>query len=202
MLDEYVRGLIDAIMKAVASNMFAPGFTTPQASIDELQGQIGFYVAVLLLYAHENPEIMNPPYPDLNKTIADLIDFYMDAYIEINSTEDDPLSDAEKLNIREGFIVWARAFLTYANKVPEGIMWPPYIYSRPYPTNSINRLNEFIEGLSNSLTSALIAAAFPPAFPASTQDIETLNSCHRVFVQAALTYVHSNPGIASPPYSA
>ena len=201
MLEEYIRNLINAIMESVASNMFAPDFTTPQSSIDGLKTQIGFYVAVFLLFAHKNPKIMNPPYLDLDKTITDLVDFYMEAYLENNSSEDDPLSDEEILNNREGFIVWIRALLTYANTALEGIMWPPYVYSRPYPINALNRLNEFIEGLSSSLTSALIAAAFPPAFPASTQDVEVTNSFHRVFVQAALTYAHNNPGIASPPYS-
>jgi hypothetical protein len=124
----------------------------------------------------------------------------MEAYLEINSPANDPLSDEEILNNREGFIMWIRAFLTYANTAPEGIMWPPYVYSRPYPTNSLNRLNEFIDGLSSSLTTALITASFPPAFPATAQDVDVLNSYHRAFVQAALTYAHNNPGIAEPPY--
>ena len=197
MLEQHIEDLLDAIISFWKVNMYPPGFTPPKSSIDELRAEIGFYVAVFLKYTEENPAVKNPPYADLEGIITDLVDFYMEAYLVINSPVEEPLSEEEIVNIQEHFSLWIRSFLTYANTASEGIMWPPYIYSRPSPTNTINRLSEFINGLSSALTSALVTASFPPMFPASTQDISYVTAFHRAFVEPLLTYVHNNPSIAT-----
>jgi len=199
MLEKYIEELTDVLINAVAGSMFPPGFTTPQEAIDELKANIAFHVAVLFAYMQENPNVANPPF-DLENEVTSLVDFYMEAYLETNSPEDEPLTEEEILNQKEDFAVWVRAFLTYANTASEGVMWPPYTYPRPSPQNQIHRLAEFIDGLSDALSSALIAATFPPIFPASAQDRATITAFYRAFVEAALTYAHNNPGVASPPY--
>jgi hypothetical protein len=205
MLDKYIEELIDALMEAASQNMFPRGFTTSKDTISELKADIGFHVAVFLAYMHENPAIASPPYSDLEEEISSLVDFYMEAYLETVPPEEEPLTEEEillkeeeTLSQKEGFAVWIRALLTYANTASEGVFWPPYTY--PRGTSSINRLQEFINGLASAFSSALIAAAFPSAFPASAQDTATLTTYYRIFVQTALTYAHNNPGIASPPY--
>ena len=195
-LETFIIALGDALMSAIVPNMFPPGFSTPPNVINELRDHYTGLISIFLEYANNNPHIMNPPYANLSQEITDLVE----AYMEATSDNSGSLSDDELLNAKEYITMLITAFLTYANSDPEGIMYPPYIYDRPYPIITINRLEEFITGLTTALTNALIAASFPPALPASQNDVANIYSYYQVYARAFLTYAHANPALAQPPY--
>jgi hypothetical protein len=202
-MEQYIIEICDAILAAMKTGIMPPGFTVAQEALDDLWNHFVMIIGVFLDYAHKNPSVTQPPYgADLNRYISELSDAYLQAVIDTQYTEDDPPTDLERLNTKEYYTFLVSAFLNYANtNNSEGIMNPPYTYARPYPQNSINRLEEFIVGLSVAFANALIGASYPPAMPASAEDVSKIRSYYEIPVRVFLSYAHDHPGVMNPPYS-
>ena len=197
-IETYLIESRDAIMASLKAGLFPRRFTVSQNGVDHLKNRYTMLLAVFLEYAQEFPHIMNPPFSNIQKDITELVKRYVDAV----NPEEEPLTKEEVTNETEYFTMLVTAFLSYANTTgSEGIMWPPYIYPRPYPENQINRLGEFIEGLSSAFSVALVDAAYPPILPATAGDMAVLNSFFRVYVEPFLTYAHKNSSLMNPPYN-